>query len=115
MQLNEYPEAIAQAQHSLLQQTQQVRELRLALADMDANIKYTVAFDMDLKNDRQREAQIMELKGSPGYLSLVQELQDAQDKHSTLEIELERLRNHFAVAKLEMRERIAQLELEKEG
>jgi len=111
MQLHEYPEAIAQLQHAQLKQIQRVRDLKNSLVEMDANIKYTVAFDLDLKNDRQRDAQISELKASPGYQSLTLELQEAQDKQSELNIELELLQNQFTVAKLEARERIAQMEL----
>jgi len=111
MQLNEYPEAIAQLERTQLQQIRQVRDLKNSLAEMDANIKYTVAFDLDLKNDRQRDAQTSELKASPGYQSLILELQEAQDRQVELEIELELLRNQFTVAKLEIRERIAQMEL----
>lgn len=112
MQLHDYPEAIATLQRSLLAQTQQIRELKTALGEMDAGIKYSVAFDTDLKNDRQREACIAELKSAAGYQALMGELQAAQDKQADLEIELEFVRNQFTLAKLEVRERIAQIEMQ---
>lgn len=112
MQLHDYPEAIAALQKKLLLQAQQVRELKTALVEMDAGIKYSVAFDTDLKNDRQRDACITELKSAAGYQALMGELQEAQDQQTELEIELEFLHGQFTVAKLEARERIAQIEMQ---
>ncbi|MBD2153155.1 hypothetical protein [Leptolyngbya sp. FACHB-16] len=112
MQLTDYPNAIATIQQEILNLSRQARELKAQLSELDSAIKHKVAFDSDLKNDRQRDACIAEFRNSPSYRSLQADLEVIQDQQAQYEIELERLRGQFTATKLEMRERTALAELQ---
>jgi len=110
--LGDFPVAIAECQHRQLKQTQHARHLKLSLSARNAEIDQTIAFDVDLKNDAQRKARKTELASEDVYLDLCLDCQNASDKLTEIEIELEMLMNQFSVLKLEMRDAIARMELE---
>ncbi|MBD2156276.1 hypothetical protein [Leptolyngbya sp. FACHB-16] len=113
MQLSEFPDVIATYQREIhYLSTSIARGLKSDLAEMEASIKHKVAFDSDLKNDRQRDACIAEFKAGNDYRSVQRELEKVQDRQAELEIELERVRGMFTAAKLEARERVALAELQ---
>jgi SUMO ligase MMS21 Smc5/6 complex component len=108
MELHEYPEAIASAQHLSLKQKQEIYSLQAELDHLSGQIDYAIAFDVELKNDLQRKAKRFELMNSDEYIQIDQALQAAKYKLAELEIEQQRLLNQFSVAKLEARQQIAQ-------
>jgi hypothetical protein len=72
-----------------------------------------IAFDPTLKNDAQRKVRRQELmETDANYFRATLDLKNAQDKRTSLDIQLQLLRNEFSVLKLERREAIAQLELQ---
>jgi hypothetical protein len=74
-----------------------------ALAMRENNIDYAIAFDTDLKNEAQRKVKRVELMREDLKLQKLRE---------QAEIDLNCLLNKFAIAKLERRTAIAQMEIE---
>jgi hypothetical protein len=74
-----------------------------ALAMRENNIDYAIAFDTDLKNEAQRKVKRVELMREDLKLQKLRE---------QAEIDLNCLLNKFAIAKLERRAAIAQMEIE---
>jgi hypothetical protein len=112
VQLNQFPKAIAEAQTALLMQQQEVRRLKDALVTYDREIEGVVAFDNDLKNETQRKFKKAELQADESYQGLLLQVRQAEFLQTKFEIDLERLRSQFSVAKLEKREAIARMELQ---
>lgn len=110
--ISDYPELIADAQRKLRDRASATRQLQLVIANCNAQIERLVAFDESLTNDSRRKARRAEYQGEEGHQSLLADLERLQERESEAEIELELLRNEFAILKLEARERIAQLELQ---
>lgn len=113
MTLAEYPELIARAHFELLKTEQAARDFQAALDQVVAKIKLEIAFDPGLKNEQQREARKLELMQGSEVGAIVSSLNACKDEQARKAIELELLRNQFAVAKIAERRAIAQLELEK--
>jgi hypothetical protein len=112
MKLSEYPAAIAQLQRQILDLDQNIIGLAESVKIFEAEIDKTIAFDSNLRNDAQRKARRIELQQTDGdYYQASRLLKETKEKRELLAIELELLRNSFAIAKLERREAIAQLEL----
>lgn len=110
MQLNAYPTAIAAAAQSLadLEGKFQACKQAIELAESDADL--SVAFDQDLKNDNQRRARKAEiLKHDSRYQEMIRDLLLLANDRTDALNDLERLRNQFAVAKIESRMQIAQM------
>ncbi len=110
MRLIDYPDAIAQKQRQLLQTEQQIRRLQEALNNITAAIDTTIAFDTTLKNDAQRKARRTEMLRKAEFRNALNKLQLTQDRRTEIEIDLNLLRNQFAVLMLELRESVIQRE-----
>lgn len=106
MRLIDYPDAIAQKQRQLLQTEQQIRRLQEALNNITAAIDTTIAFDTTLRNDAQRKARRTEMLHKAEFRNALNNLQLAQDRRTEIEIDLNLLRNQFAVRMLELRESV---------
>ncbi|MDJ0705858.1 MAG: hypothetical protein QNJ46_21535 [Leptolyngbyaceae cyanobacterium MO_188.B28] len=109
MRLSEYPAAIAQAAQAVNVGDQKIAHLRQDLARLEGKADMIVAFEEGLKNENQRKARRFEI------LQVDQQYQQRQDQLIQLTAEkanklaeLERLRNQFSVAKLEVRWAIAE-------
>lgn len=113
MHLKQYPNAIAAKQTELLELRQTIRQVKETIAGRETNIDQAIAFDADLKNDGQRKAKRAELvRTDLDLLELMQRLDDLADQQQQAEIDLNLLLNKFAIAKLEKRQTIAQMETE---
>lgn len=110
MRLIDYPDAIAQKQRQLLQTEQQIRRLQEALNNITAAIDTTIAFDTTLRNDAQRKARRTEMLRKAEFRNALNNLQLTQDRRTEIEIDLNLLRNQFAVLMLELRESVIQRE-----
>jgi hypothetical protein len=87
-----------------------MRNLRSAILDIESLIDSAIAFG-DCKNDTQRKAaKAQMLKEHECYGEFAARLQQLSDDYTRAEIGLNLIKNNFAIAKLEMRERIAKLE-----
>lgn len=111
MKLNEFPKAIANLERHVLKITQTVRNAQAELDQLTAQIDSTIAHDADLRNDAQRKVKRTELMADELYQECLKELHHQQDNRTACQIELDLLRNQFTVSKLEVRERIAALEV----
>jgi len=112
MKLADYPAAIAHLQRQILDLDQNLIGLAESVKVFEAEIEKAIAFDSSLKNDAQRKARRIEMQQTDGdYYQASRLLKEKKEQRELLAIELELLRNSFAIAKLERREAIAQLEL----
>lgn len=112
MKLVDYPAAIAEKERQLLRAEQHLRRLQDIVNRLTAEIDTEIAFDNELRNDAQRKAKRLELMGAAEYRKAWTNLQIAQDDRAELEIDLNLLRNQFSVFRLQLRERIADRELQ---
>jgi len=112
MKLVDYPVAIAEKERQLLRAEQHLRRLQDIVNRLTAEIDTAIAFDSKLRNDAQQKAQRLELMGAADYRKAWTNLQTAQNDRVELEIDLNLLRNQFSVFRLQLRERIADRELQ---
>lgn len=113
MNLSEYPAAIAQLQTRILSISAQVRQHRETTAFCINAIDKAIAFNESLKNEQQRKATRHQMiETDMDYLASMRGQRQAEELLIKLEIDLELKRSEFAVLKLEVRERIASLELQ---
>jgi len=113
MHLKQYPKAIAFQQTQILELRQALRQVRATIIGREIDIDKAIAFDTELKNDTQRKAKRAELvRGDVDLLFLLEQLESLDDQREAAEIEVNRLLNQFAIAKLEKRQTIAQMEIE---
>lgn len=111
MQLHEYPGAIAQLQHQLLNVNARIEKISQDINRICNKFESQVAFDPELKNDSQRKAKKTELIQQSGdHEQLSNNLFLETFTRSQLEIRLEQLRSEFAVLRLLKRESIAKME-----
>lgn len=109
----DYPEAIARIQRQILDLDQHLIGLTESVKIFEAEIDKAIAFDVTLKNEAQRKARRIELQQTDGdYYTASRLLKETKEKRELLHIELELLRNQFAILKLEKREAITRLEVE---
>lgn len=109
----DYPDAIARIQRQVLDLDQHLIGLTESVKIFEAEIDKEIAFDATLKNEAQRKARRIELQQTDGdYYAASRLLKETKEKREMLAIELELLRNQFAILKLEKREAIARLEIE---
>lgn len=112
MQLNEYPQAMADLQRELMQLDQQITAQREQVAFCLNCIDRAIAFNQELKNDAQRKAKRTEMMESDAdYIQANVELKRLEEIRGQMEIDLKLLANTFSILKLERREAIARLEL----
>jgi CHASE3 domain sensor protein len=109
LRLSQYPNEIAQAAQVANDMEYQLAEVRQHLARLEGNADIVVAFETALKNDNQRKARRFEvLQVNPEYEHALDALNQLTTKKANALAQLERLRNEFAVAKLEVQLAIAQ-------
>jgi hypothetical protein len=109
-ELSKYPDQIAQLQKSILRKDQQIRAVERQIEPMILDAEKIVYFDPELKNESQRKVRRAEILDTSDYLEAQQTFEQLKDERTELLIELERVRDHFSVTKLSLRERIASLE-----
>ncbi len=110
MNLSTFPHAIAKASYEMLDLTAKIRNLRSAILDIESEIDSAIAFG-EFKNDAQRKAaKAQMLKEHQTYSELCDRLQGLTDQQAKAQIDLDLIKNNFAIGKLEMRERIADKE-----
>jgi hypothetical protein len=109
MNLDQYPAAIAEAAQSVIELEARLTSLKLHQTDLEGRADLQIAFDPELKNDPQRKAKRFELLTDPEYGNVMQCIGLLTQEKATAVTTLERLRNEFAVAKLQIRRRIAEL------
>jgi len=107
MDLQDFPDAIADSQRHLLLLRQTADEMQAEVDRLNQQIDYEIAFDTDLKNDAQRKARRIELMNSTSYLEALANLKTAKHQSALASIETDRLLNRFAIAKIQAREAIA--------
>jgi hypothetical protein len=113
MHLRNYPKAIAAQQTQLDELRRDIRQVRELITANELSIDKVVIFDETLKNEGQRKIRRAELiQGEPDLLALLARLSELDDQRAVGEIELNRLINQLAIAKLEKRQTIAQMETE---
>jgi len=113
MHLKQYPKAIATQQTQLLELRRAIRQTRGTIAGKEIDIDKAVVFDDTLKNEAQRKVKRSELIGNDvDLLHLLERLDELDDQKEAAEIDLNRLMNQLAIAKLEKRQTIAQMETE---
>lgn len=106
--LNQYPDIIAGIDTELLTLDTEVEDLKQCLAKLEAFAEIKVANNDKLKNDTQRKATKLQLLfDDPQYISLKAELQQQEKARGLKAIELQRVRDQFGIAKLEMKIEIA--------
>lgn len=112
LQLNQYPDVMANLQYKVLKTDQQIRQLSESVTASTAHIDRQIAFDTSLKNEAQRKARRRELMESNNhYIAASIALRAAHDRHESLLIELQLLRNQFSILKLDRQEAIATKQL----
>jgi multidrug resistance efflux pump len=108
LNLEDYPHAIAQARAAIARCDQRIAVLEASIEQRNAQFEKWVADNADLRNDTQRRAALKEHRYNDaqyqGWLAL---LQNQRDKRTQQEIKLELLRSSFSVAKLQLRQQIA--------
>ncbi len=109
-ELRQYPEQIAQLQKNILRKDQQIRAVEGEVEQMILDAEKIVYFDPELRNESQRKVRRAEVLDTAIYLEAQQTFEQLKDERTELLLELERVRNHFSVAKLRLREQIASLE-----
>lgn len=113
MQLNEYPQAIADLQQEIAHLDQLIRDQKETVAFCLNAIDRRIAHDDTLKNDNQRKAKRSELMETDSDLiKESRELKRLEDLKTELDIDLQLLLNLFSLRKLEERRAIATMELQ---
>nr|WP_225938719.1 hypothetical protein [Kovacikia minuta] len=109
LRLTQYPGAIAQAAQAVNEIDSQIAEIRQRLARLEGNADLIVAFETALKNDNQRKARRYQvLQQDATYEQMLDHLNNLSTQKANALAQLERLRNEFTVAKLEVQLAIAQ-------
>ena len=111
MNLSTFPHAIATAQTKLVKITNDLANIRRNVSTEEFEIDKAIAFSTDFKNDAQRKtAKVQMLQESAKYQELTALFDSINEKYQLADIDLQLVKNHFAIGKLEMRERIADKE-----
>lgn len=111
MKLNEYPEAIASLRLKLAHLETELSQQQETAKFLEASIEFQVASDASLKNESQRKARKLELlQSNPDYFRENNKYRDLKLKHKILEIDLLLKIDEFAIAKLEERRAIIEME-----
>jgi hypothetical protein len=109
-ELGQYPDQIAQLQKNILRKDQQIQAVERDIEPMTLEAEKIAYFDPELKNESQRKIRRAEILDTAAYLEAQQTFEQLKSERAELVIELERVRNHFSVGKLRLREQIASLE-----
>jgi hypothetical protein len=109
LNLDQYPTTIKQAAQNVNEIEHQLSEVRLHLSRLEGNADMVVAFETNLKNDHQRKARRFEvLQTNAEYERGMRVLMHLTTDKANALAQLEYLRNEFSVAKLQVRQDIAQ-------
>ncbi len=107
--LSQYPSMIAEAAQTANEIEYQLAEVRQRISRLEGHADIVVAFETALKNDNQRKARRFEvLQKDSEYDETLDTFNQLSTKKANALAQLERLRNEFAVAKLEVQMAIAQ-------
>lgn len=108
LQLSAYPAAIEQNATRLASLDRQLAQTKQAMELAETRVSLAVAFDQELKNDTQRKARTANaLLTDPSYQQLQTELLNLTATKAECQARLECLRNEMSIAKLELRQAIA--------
>jgi len=111
MEIGEYPEAIATQRALIMAIDKQIRGAKESMALLKLKFKFAIAADPQLKNENQRSIKLdLTLLEDRDFVEISQIFNNLSDHKFQLEIQLEFLANRFAIAKLELRQRIASTE-----
>jgi len=110
MILEQYPGAIYDQEMRVLSSRDEVYRGKTELARFDASIESAIAADGDLKNEQQRKAARLKAREQDAYKALVDAIREGEHQAEMQQVDLNRLRNEFAVSKLQAREAIAKME-----
>lgn len=111
LRIEEYPNAIANAQLKILSWSEELEAYRKRQNEIVDHIDKMVACDNELKNVIQgKEAKLKSLERNDKYKLYNQEVNRYSHLLESGKIKLEKLRNEFSVLKLNAQERIAFLE-----
>lgn len=102
MELQQYPQAIAETKLKALFLDGKIQGLQETISLRNCEIDVAIAFDESLKNEAQRKAARAGMTQDQSYLELQMELRELQVEREKLRIEAERLQNMFSVLKLEV-------------
>ncbi len=109
--LNRLPQAIADQSYKLLALDSQIRDVRELVAKFESEIDLAILFSDSFKNEGQRKAAKSQMMAENSELqNALQTLRDLTTNKEKGSIELSLLRDRFAIAKLQARERIAKME-----
>jgi hypothetical protein len=109
LKLDYYPSAIANAANSLNELEAMLINLKTRLAVSENAATAEVAFDLTLKNDKQRDIRRYELLCADDvYQDLSKQCNRINHEKANALTYLDQLRNEFSVAKLQVRQEIVQ-------
>lgn len=111
MKLDEYPNAIAAIERTILGYEKDIRSIQETLSIITAEVDRTIVFSDDLKNETQRKARKAELLAADErYTKAQAHLQGLIDRRDDLKIDLACYRNQFSINKLQLRDAITRRE-----
>lgn len=106
--LEDYPHAIAKVRSVVARCNQRIAQLEATIDRRKAHFDLAVAEDSNLRNETQRRAAWKEYAfADDEYQTLLKRLRHQQQNQMQNEIKLELLRSSFSVAKLQVRQAIA--------
>jgi len=109
MELNQYPSKIAALSNVVNELEGQISNLKQFASYLELWAIGETAFDPELKNEKQREFKRCQLlHESEEYAEFQNSITEISKQKAAALTELERVRNAFSVAKLEMRLTIVQ-------
>ncbi len=100
MQLNEYPQLIANLANGIAACDQQLTQERARLASLLHHIQAAIAFDVELKNEAQRKARLNELTDPLAATEYAQQLSQVRSLEHDREcktIQLQLYRDTFRI------------------
>jgi hypothetical protein len=106
MELNQYPQAIAQAATLVNDLESQIYQAKRIITTVEGRVDSHIAFG-DYKNDPQRKAARFDLlQADPSYQEALHSLGQLLAAKAKAVVELELVRNRYATAKMEARAEI---------
>jgi hypothetical protein len=102
--IEDYPIAISGCRREILNLKQHIRAVEAEIHESQKAAERQVYFDSSLCNEGQRKVRLHELlQSDEAYRGWTDDLNYATDKLYDLETQLELLRNHLGIAKLQLR------------
>nr|WP_290224033.1 hypothetical protein [Trichocoleus desertorum] len=107
MNLNQYPQAIAEASTLVNDLEYQISKIRRVIAEVEGRLDSQIAFG-DFRNDQQRKATRFDvLTADSDYQDALSDLSQLNASKAKALVEVELLRNAYSTAKIEARMAIA--------